>query len=250
MKSKLSVIIVDDDRASTHFLYEELKKISHISIDWALNGKELIELLAKRKYDIVILDYLMPVMDGLEATGIIKEKFPETKILFHTAISDPEIARLILNAGINGWLWKDFKCHDAKRALEVVLDDRHFLSEEVRKIIMDEDSSVIHNRVLKEEDKLSERELQVMLMVIAGLTAKEIEKKLSISQKTVSKHIEHIHDKTRESTVYGLIRYAFMYSIIPSASFFTSDKEKEKIITHYYVSPIRTNPEKKIRRNT
>src|SRR5262249_2678288 len=124
-----------------------------------------------------------------------------------------------------------------------------YLSEEVRKIIM-EDAVVFRKRLLKAEDRLSEREVQVMLLVIAGLTAKEIEKKLSISQKTVSKHIEHIHGKTGENTVYGLIRYAFVYNIIPSASFFTSDKEKEKIITHYYVSPIRTTPEKKIRSNT
>ncbi len=104
-KEKLSILIVDDEFYHIHYLKTVLKgKVQ--CVDLAMNGKEAIEKVRSKKYDLILMDLKMPVMGGLEATKILKAEFPELPVVVQTACAFPEEKELALNAGCDGYIVK------------------------------------------------------------------------------------------------------------------------------------------------
>ncbi|MEI7423677.1 MAG: PocR ligand-binding domain-containing protein [Prolixibacteraceae bacterium] len=104
-KEKLSILIVDDEFYNIHYLKTVLKgKVQ--CVDLAINGKEAIEKVRSKKYDLILMDLKMPVMGGLEATKILKAEFPELPVVVQTACAFPEEKELALNAGCDGYIVK------------------------------------------------------------------------------------------------------------------------------------------------
>lgn len=240
---------MDDDLASTHFIYYKLKERAETAVvDMVESGIELLKKMKHTVYHVVFLDYLMSGMDGIDVLRVIRDKYPQTKVIFHTAIHDLELLKVILNAGAHGLMYKHFKCAEAWRSVETVMDDRHFMSEEYFRMIH-EDSSFFKRQTADEETKKpSDREMEILLWTVAGLSAKEIGGKLNITADTVSTHLKHVNEKIQENTIYGYIRYCLLRNIF-SVTFLTSDDEKEKVITRFHESAIPKKGDKKIPKN-
>jgi two-component system, cell cycle response regulator DivK len=103
-----TILIVEDDRVS--YQYIEILLKDHVKrIDNATNGKEAVELALKNTYNLIIMDLKMPVMDGIEATKILKQQFPDIPIIALTAYSFPEEKERALKAGCTDFLSKPFK---------------------------------------------------------------------------------------------------------------------------------------------
>lgn len=104
-KEKLSILIVDDEHYNFHYLNAVLKgKVR--CVDLAVNGKEAIEKVRSKKYDLVLMDLKMPVMGGLEATMKLKAEFPDLPVVVQTACAFPEEKELALKAGCDGYVVK------------------------------------------------------------------------------------------------------------------------------------------------
>jgi CheY-like chemotaxis protein len=104
-KEKLNILIVDDEHYNFHYLKTVLKgKVQ--CVDLAINGKEAIEMVRSKNYDLILMDLKMPVMGGLEATKILKAEFPELPVVVQTACAFPEEKELALNAGCDGYIVK------------------------------------------------------------------------------------------------------------------------------------------------
>ena len=223
MKENLSIIIADDDSYYTWGYEAGIKKL-HPGYDVRIanNGKELIEMLAKSKADIAIVDYFMPVMDGLEANGIIREKYPHVKIIFASLVTDPIILSVILAAGVHAYVLKEASRSDMENAMKSVMKDELFLSASVMQTLIEYNAQMKQReRYAKDKNKLSDREVVILLLMIAGISSKVISENLNISEDTVKSHRHNVHTKTEAKTFTDLTRYAILHGFINNMKIFT-----------------------------
>jgi two-component system response regulator NreC len=218
MDKSFFVLIVDDDRASTHCLYTRLCKTRNVKhVDCANSAEELFsKFLPVRSYQIIYLDQRMPEMDGTEAIKFIREKYPDIKIIFHTSTHDLTEADKIFKTNPDGWLWKDFKCSDAEISAETVMRGVRFYSKEVDEIFH---SLYITSQMLNADDgetaELSKREKEVLYYHCKGISEKETGKILFIDTRTVEGHMRNVHKKTKKKTRAELMTYAMDKGLIP-----------------------------------
>jgi len=218
MEKRLNIVIVDDDRSSTYCLNMKLNKMKQVArVDLAMSAKELLEkYMPARHYDIVYLDQLMPGMDGTEAVEIIKEKYPDTSIVFHTATNDMDVVKKIFKTKPKGWLWKDFMCHDAELSVETIASGHHFYSKEAEELR----ENIIEEKISDENKpdgskKLSQRKTEVLKHFCRGLTYKEIGNTLCIEERTVETHMKDIHSDTGLKSRAELVEFSMAQGIIP-----------------------------------
>ncbi len=117
----LSFLIVEDDNTSYLFIKDILKKAG-ADFDWATDGRQAVEKVDKNQYDCIIMDIKMPVMDGLEATRLIRQKHPDLLILAQTAYASAEDGESALDAGCSAFIAKPFEKEDLIRALTKLIN--------------------------------------------------------------------------------------------------------------------------------
>jgi len=227
MHNKLTFIITDDDSYYTWGYEAGIKKLHpDYDVSIAANGKELVEMLATIKADVVIVDYFMPVMDGLQAANIIRERYPNVKIIFASLVHDPVILSVILEAGIHAYVLKDANRNDMEKAMKAVMNDELFLSAPAMQSLIEYNAQLKQREKFSlDKNKLTEREIVILLFIIAGLSSKEISEKLNISVDTVSTHRSNIHTKTGTKSFTGLTRYAILHGFITDMKIFTDTSD-------------------------
>ncbi len=162
----------------------------------ASNGKEMVEGLDTASVDLILMDINMPVMNGIEATAIIRKKFPEIKIVMLTVFDDGDHIFNSILAGANGYLLKDSKPARLIAAIEDAMEGGAPMSPDIATKAL---QLIRGNRTepLPEANDfgLTKRELEILEQLATGETYQEIADRLFISSKTVRKHIENIYGK-------------------------------------------------------
>lgn len=155
----------------------------------AANGKEALEQASKLRPDIILMDILMPQMDGLEATAAVRRLLPDTEVLALTSVLDDAIIHRAIRAGAIGYLLKDTGSDELCRAIHAAVGGQVQLSRPVaqRLAANQEETTSIEN--------LTERETEVLRLVARGCSNKEIALALDIAEKTVKAHIGNILSK-------------------------------------------------------
>lgn len=227
MNNKFNVIVADDDTLSVRGLLSELRAMKniHSEIPQPRDGKGVLSLLNKKKYDFVFLDYLMPMMDGLETALAIKASGIKTNVIFHTEVSSEDDIKKILGAGFHVWLEKNCKYLNVQLAMDAALQGRPFLPNEINKMLI-EQLLARDIRKAAEPNKLTKTEIEILIDMIRGFTTDSIAKKRIASPATINKHRHNIHEKTNEHTIYGLICYALEHKYVDSTFFFRREKMK------------------------
>lgn len=174
------------------------------------NGQEMIALAEQERPDVLIVDVSMPVMNGIEATRVVKHVLPQAAVLVLTAYDDDQYVFAILEAGAAGYLLKNVRGSE--------------LIDAVRKVY--EGESVLHPSIAKKvlrrvtctgpaggaaTEVLSERELEVLRLAARGLSNREIAEKLVLSPRTIQSHMANIFSKLQvgsrtEAVMVGLRR--------------------------------------------
>lgn len=153
----------------------------------ARNGEEAVALVGEFGPDVVLMDVLMPKMDGLAATLAIRQNYPETEVLVLTSVlDDASISGAIRNGAI-GYLLKDTQAEDLCRAIHQAADGKVQLSPEVATRLAEELCEE-HPRL----DALTAREQEVLQLVASGSSNKEIAQTLFIAEKTVKAHVSNL----------------------------------------------------------
>ena len=210
----IKILIADDHQLFREGLINLLSDSSEIEvIAQAEDGKEAIIKAKKFNPDIVIMDIGMPVMNGVEATEILKKELPDIKVIAISMYSDKHFIKGMLEAGASGYLLKSCTYDQLIEAINAVYSGKKYLSNKITEVI-------IHDYLGKEEEipnndpKLSERESEILKLFAEGKTSREISELLFVSVKTVGTHKQHILEKLELKTTTDLVKYALKKGII------------------------------------
>lgn len=203
----IRVLVVDDHailRDGIRSLLESQPDI--IVIGEAGDGEEALEYTGKLLPDIVLMDISMPKVNGLEATRLIKKKYPQVKVLILTQHDNREYITPALGAGASGYVLKRSGRREMLNAIRQVHEQGAFLPGSLTQDVLQGYSKTGRNGK-EEEHHLTERERQVLQMVVDGKSNKEAALALGISPKTVSVHRTNIMTKLGVQNTVELIRY-------------------------------------------
>lgn len=160
----------------------------------ASNGQEAIDLCEKQSFDLAILDIRMPIMTGLEAMRIIRERWPDMIVLILTTFNDEEYALQALKYKANGYLLKDGESEELIRSIRSALDGGLVIEDHVAaKVMPSLMNSQMH--ILERDLSLTNRELDVIACIGEGMNNQEIAAELFLSVGTVKNHISVVLDK-------------------------------------------------------
>lgn len=213
----IRVLIVDDHQLMIEGLKVLLEDEESISKVYGANSSDMaFELLEKYEIDVVLMDVNMPKVTGIEATALMKEKFPNIKVVALTMHDDISIITKMIKAGASGYLLKRTQMNEVLEAIKTVYHNKKYLSNNTQKIIMDNLMSA--DDLLKDEKDekpiLSARELEVLELIAQEFTNEEIGEKLFISERTVEAHRRNIFIKTKTKSIVGLMKYAIINGLI------------------------------------
>jgi two-component system, NarL family, response regulator LiaR len=206
---KLTVLIADDHPLVREALLRSLEDQEDMQVvAEASDGDEAVELVSKLKPNIVVMDVVMPRLNGIEATRKIKEIAPDTAILILTAYDDDEYVLGLLDAGAAGYLLKSARGRDLVRAIRAIRAGESVLHPKIiAKLLKRATITPIGEQ--KSSQLLSERELEILKLVASGMSNKEIAERLFLSQRTIKAHLTNIFNKLNvasrsEAIVRGL----------------------------------------------
>lgn len=206
---EIKVLIVDDHKIMREGLRFLLKDKANISVvGEAENGREAISMVSRLKPDIVIMDIAMPDLNGMEATKMIINDNPDTRVIALSSHSGKEFVTGMFKAGASGYLLKDCAFDELFDAVKAVHAKHTYLSREISDVLVREYVTNIHTAIQETPEELSIREKEVLQLIAEGNSTKEIADRLFISVKTVESHRKKIMQKLNMFTVSELTKYA------------------------------------------
>jgi DNA-binding NarL/FixJ family response regulator len=206
MPDEISCLIVDDHEVVREGLRLSLSRAPHIRVvGEAGDGKAAVELALRRKPDIVIMDVRMPGMDGLEATKLLTEQVPDSKVLIFTAYSEKSLLSRGLESGAKGYILKEAPHHTLVRAIEKAAAGAGYVDPALMPAFLaGKDQS----------DMLTGREREILQLLADGMSNADVAGKLFISQETVKSHVRHILTKLEADTRTHAVAIALREAII------------------------------------
>lgn len=214
MNNELKIVIADDHQMFIDGIKSLLKKEKKLNfVHEALNAEDAITYIRENSIDMLITDISMPGMSGTELTKIVKQEFPKIKVLVLTMFNDPAIINEILQSEAEGYVLKNTGKQELLIAIENIMDDGTFYSNEVMKLMLNQNRKK-STTVSDKKEELTTRELEILKLICEEFTTVNIADKLFISPRTVDTHRKNILEKTQSKTIVGLIKYAFENNII------------------------------------
>jgi NarL family two-component system response regulator LiaR len=208
VKECIRVLIVDDHAIVRKGIYALLKQVEDIEVvGEAGDGDEAIELARLHDPDVVIMDLVMPGMDGIKAISEIKSTQPEVSILALTSFATDDKVFPAIKAGALGYLLKESDPEDLVRSIRQVNRGEPSLHPNIARKVLQELSQTSTGKPTP--DPLTEREVQVLALVAKGMSNQEIAENLVVEEVTVRTHVSHILSKLHlanrvQATLYAL----------------------------------------------
>jgi NarL family two-component system response regulator LiaR len=209
-QKSIRVLIVDD-----HFMVRDgLKVFVNVSpgmecVGEAASGEDALRLCAEVQPDVVLMDLMMPGMDGVRATELIRKQFPQTRVVALTSFAEKELVQRAVRAGATGYLLKNASMPQLAAAIRQAAEGRATLSAEATEALMSATAGPTGP-----EEELTPRELEVLAALGEGLTNFEIARKLTISESTARFHISNIFMKLGVSNRTEAVRLALRLKLI------------------------------------
>jgi len=215
MTTKIKVMIVDDHGIVRQGLRTYLDLLEDINIvAEAENGLDALDKVKQFNPDIVLMDLVMPEMDGIEATHKICGSYPEVKVIVLTSFTEDEKVFAAIKAGAVGYLLKDISPPELAKAIQAVHSGESHLHPEITKKLMNQFVSPKSDIEIS-PDELTAREMEVLQLIAQGLSNKELANKLTISEKTVKTHLSSIFSKLHLSDRTQAAIYALKHNLVP-----------------------------------
>ncbi len=195
----IKIAIVDDNSFLIKANQEKLSFFEDFEIKFtAFDGKNCIEKLEKNhNIDLILMDIEMPVLNGIEATAIIKNKYPQIKIIMLTVFDNDENIFNAIKAGADGYLLKEVNPKDLHQGIIDTLNGGATMTPSIamKTLKLFREPVSFENTQLKEEINLTTREVEVLEQLSKGLKYDKIAENLFLSTGTIRKHVENIYSK-------------------------------------------------------
>ncbi len=204
------ILVVDDHpmvRSGLSALlaaYDDLELVGEAS-----NGSEAVRLCAQLAPDVVLMDLIMPEMDGATATRMIRSQNPNIQVIALTSFKEEDLVQSALRAGAIGYLLKNVTADDLAYAIRAAAAGRPALSPEATEVLLNAAARPIHP-----SDELTEREREVLAMLVEGLNNTEIARRLYVSPSTVKFHVSSILSKLGVSNRTEAAALAVKYKLV------------------------------------
>jgi two-component system, NarL family, response regulator LiaR len=187
----IRVILIDDHRRVHEAAAAVLAGVGDIKlIAQGSNGQEAIQLCQEYQPDVVLMDVVMPVMDGITATRAIHEAYPHIRILVLSSFQDHESVHTMLRSGASGYIGKEAITHDLITTIRAVHQGKVVLSPEITTLLLSPTPAAPQRQF-----NLTERELEVLGFLAEGLSLEQIAIELTVSRSTIKFHANNILHK-------------------------------------------------------
>jgi NarL family two-component system response regulator LiaR len=207
----IRVMIVDDHRMVRHGLKTFLAGQKDLLIvAEAGDGQEAVEACAQAQPDVILMDVVMPTMDGPTATAKIRQAFPHIQIIALTTFLEPELVESALKAGAISYLLKDVGANKLAEAIRAAARGQPTIDSSAAHLLM----QMVGQPAPVGED-LTERERDVLALLVRGLTNKQIAIELHLSPNTVRVYISQILDKLGVSNRTEAAALALQHQLVP-----------------------------------
>ncbi|MGM0943554.1 MAG: response regulator [Bacteroidota bacterium] len=211
--NEIKAILVDDHPVVMEGIEMLLHEIPEIQLLGKFtNGKTAQESLNSTSVDLVITDINMPNMDGLQLTHWIKENQPKTKVIILSMHDNDHYVQEIILADAEGYVLKENTSEELINAVNRVLDDGIYYSDQI--VAKLRSSFQVQNKKHEILLSLTEREVDVLQLIIQEFTTQEIAEKLFISRHTVESHKKNLFKKTEQSSLVGLVKFSIAHQLI------------------------------------
>ncbi len=220
MEQQIRILIADDHQLFIEGLKSLLKDVSGIEvIASASNGLEVLEFLKESEADIILMDIAMAKMNVMETTKTVVKKYPEIKIIGLSMFGETFYVKKMFESGAKGYILKNTERDELLLAIKMVAGGSMYISKDLGidpEKIMESIKTENHktNAVTDEKNSLSPREIEIIKLIVAGFTIKEIAAKLFLSYFTVDTHKKKIFKKLNVNSISALIRYSIENQIL------------------------------------
>jgi NarL family two-component system response regulator LiaR len=206
----IRVMLVDDHNVVRSGLATFLRAYDDLElVGEAKNGSEAVNLCRVKQPDVILMDLMMPEMDGIAATRAILSEYPEVKIIAMTSFDEEELVHGVLAAGAISYLLKNVTSDELAKAIRNAVSGRSTLSPEAAKVLVQATRPTQDPLV-----DLTEREREVLNLVVQGQSNRQIAEAMVISLATVKAHVSSILSKLQVSSRAEAIAYAIRHGII------------------------------------
>lgn len=207
---RIKVVLVDDHHIVLDGLESLLQQDQEFHVMASLHsGEEVLEFLKTQQPQILLSDYTLPGISGLDFFKQVRRNYPQVKIIVLSMHDEAQIIKSVLKEGVEGYLLKNIQHSELKAAIRHVAQGLPYVSPEVTRLLMEE-----MNKPKETQELLTERELDVLRLIAKEFSNKEIADKLFISERTVETHRKNIFRKTKTSSLVGLIKFAYDQKLV------------------------------------
>jgi DNA-binding NarL/FixJ family response regulator len=212
---KPKILIADDHE----MVRQGLRRVISEADRWdivgeAVDGRQAVELAQKTRPDVVVIDYSMPNLNGLEATRQIRAALPSTEVLILTMHDSESLVREVLSAGAKGYLLKSDAGRVLLQGIETLLQHRPYFSPTISELLLNAYLAESNAEAREPSTVLTAREREVVQLLAEGRSTKETADLLSLSIKTVETHRANVMRKLGLQSFAELVRYAIRNNII------------------------------------
>lgn len=207
----IRVMLVDDHMMVRRGLAAFLKVFDDLLlVGEAESGEAAIQRCAEAQPDVILMDMVLPVMDGAAATRAIRQQFPQVQVIVLTSFKEGELIKKALEAGAIGYLLKDVSADELARAIRAANSGRATLSPEAAQVLVE-----TANQPPTPGLDLTEREREVLALMVEGLNNTQIAGRLTVSPSTIKSHVSSILSKLGVASRTEAVTLALRKRIVP-----------------------------------
>ncbi len=211
------ILLADDHVLIRHGIKNIIKKNEQLVVAGEVsNGKQLMSVLEDSEIDLIILDISMPDIGGMEAIGLVKNKYPWIKILMLTMHKNKQYFYNAMAAGADGYLMKDDSDEELLVAITKVLSGKSYISPYMTDDFADDVINMYRNERRTPFQELTKREKEILQLVVQGFTSKQMAEQLNLSQRTIDHHRSNLLRKFNRKNSVDLVNYAVRNGFVTS----------------------------------
>ncbi len=206
----IRVILVDDHDMVRRGLAVFLQAFDDLQlVGEAANGTEALHLCAECQPDVVLMDLIMPEMDGVTATRAIRQRHPDIRVIALTSFKDEELVEAALQAGAISYLLKNVSINELAEAIRAAMSGRPILAPEATQALIN-----VATQPPSPGQDLTQREREVLALMVEGLNNPEIAQQLNVSRSTVKTHVSNILSKLGVTSRLEAVRLALQHKLV------------------------------------